>query len=1361
MASPIADPFAAYHGVYTSLYTVLSAEHVHQLEKAIWLKKTGQRDAARTIFANDLAPVNNIPVVIIEQADLEIEAGRWGRAWRLLDSALKELADVHADLDLPQHRLMMMTREMLGIRHRGDHDSAAREIERMRQWLCDLPATEYTDVQTSCISRYVIANMLSRLTSSYQNPLAEHIPRNDPTVVLSEPREPWSGLHDLRRSLTARGMFNEANNLFRVEINRTPPKDRGPFFEEFLASIADLPTSHGKHFIESAVRLQWSTTFFQLHNLPRAKEELALSETALNTWFAEFDISNTFTVPALQALLCEKLDFVGDHKVKLQVAEQFVDIFEKTGSSKTGSCLSTAAESAFALFESTGDSDYMKKCFSLYDRLQRYDELESEDLFDLVIHRNSLIDVTNKNMVDRQKSLEWIDGFLDKYDYFRSPAEMESLHTRKAMLLNGLRRFDEAKEAEDIAERYRSVGPSFGKWLHISFSNSVAPGNSTVEGEEYDSEDDDDGVFFFSPWHSVVGDTEKTVATAVNFLLDWSFEDLMGGHLTVQEFARITGIPNHLLGDLQDADGKATFDKIKGNQRENVLSFLVPSDAVSDVSQNIRWECTADWLSSAPKGQRNKRLYCLLMLRNARQYHFSNKHFWDLRIIELQHLLTLYGKLPKPIRDATRLMSQWYCELSQTYVALAEGKHNLQDPKTHEALLEADKYCDLAVKALRNEYKPNLLGIQLRFGALITILKIRQLEQQLEQASGTTDQPTCQEQTEEATSRHPDVDPSTLAKEITALRSAGLEKLKECEQIFTISELEASWLDDGLTGLDGLDGVEHRQRLSAFHGSFYTIYNAITLLLVEREPSQDTVNQVWGWVQKYKARSLTRTIGMRSAIPPSLLKLILASNDARPIYEEMLDLQKRICEAKASARFDLRQQLDAHRQRMRTHPLLRRLIDLREGTPLNLSKGQSDIAPIETEVGMPIVLVDWFFLPAYPNDAGDRLLLFTARDGSPPTMDVLTTKIQDVYAWQADYLSTQRLKMEEARHRFDAMLGGLVAPLSHRTEENEILVLCPSNTLHRLPLHALSVGTRLTEWGDDVPLALNWRNPVVYIHSHSLLRSCFSAAEHARHSPDSINARFLSGIPEEDADLFGAGRDSINDLAHIFATPPMIDGTASKPDFMKAATDSRLLHLHTHCNWDMGDPLDHHVEFPWLDEHFIDEIPDDQRARDHKLTAREVFDMTLLPGTHVNMIACQGGVTEVKLGDEVMGLVPALLHSGATSVVSTLWSIRDPDGAQFARLFFESFLQQCEGERADPLEALNRLRGALPGGTETDSASFVDVALALQYAVKSMDPHGRAPLLGWAGFVLHGFWQFSLPMGEAQWLKHRHSDIQS
>lgn len=434
------------------------------------------------------------------------------------------------------------------------------------------------------------------------------------------------------------------------------------------------------------------------------------------------------------------------------------------------------------------------------------------------------------------------------------------------------------------------------------------------------------------------------------------------------------------------------------------------------------------------------------------------------------------------------------------------------------------------------------------------------------------------------------------------------------------------------------------------------------------------------------------------------------------------------------------------------HGLLHQLIGLREAAPFNIS----EMAGIEATAGTSIVLVDWFYLPPYMDGETGRLLLLTARPGAEPTMDFLTTKIEHITAWKNDYLyppkwnsvQEENLIPMEAREVFDRMLGGLAAPLAYHTNPNEVLVFCPSDILHGVPLHALSLQIHPSDDEDCFKEPLIHRNPVVYTHSHTLLRSCFASTEFARGSPVSMKPCFVSGIsqaktggnndesmPQPD---YSKGRSSIQELARRFDTTPMIDDSASKEQFLKAAAGSRLLHLQTHGNWKSGDPLDHHVEFPLADRDAGEQRAESSDRQVGRLTARELFDIHFPPGTHVNMIACQGGVTDVRLGDEVMGLVPALLYSGASSTVSTLWRIDDGDGAQFSKYFFNSFLQQCARQKGE-------------GG----SAGFVNLARAVRAAVKKMDESQIEPLYRWAGFVLHGFWQFPVSAEDMTWIQAR------
>ncbi|KAK8075803.1 NAD(P)-binding domain protein [Apiospora hydei] len=531
----------------------------------------------------------------------------------------------------------------------------------------------------------------------------------------------------------------------------------------------------------------------------------------------------------------------------------------------------------------------------------------------------------------------------------------------------------------------------------------------------------------------------------------------------------------------------------------------------------------------------------------------------DLRIRELQTLLELERTLPKIIREAfPRNWSSWVGGMCMTLVNQLGPVADFTGDEASKKLLEAEKWNE---EALEEHLRVNDRVSYARFvrtGAQICLMKIFRLQQLMESQDTPTDSSTA----------------TAMEEETKALQATGIKRAEEADAILSKHEINASWSD-------GLESVYHRQDLTRFYGSAFTSITAITLYLAQKdELFPDAASSVWSWVQKYKARSLARTIGVRSYDPPELINRIMETPETRTLYEQMLELKKRTEEADLMARFELRRQMDAHLELMKeSHPLLRQLVDLHEATPFAIS----DIATLETQVGSPVVLVDWFYLPPYIADQAGQMLLFTARADKAPTMDVLPVTEADVLGWQEHHLfpfTWRRFREEnldtlEARRRFDAMLGGLIAPLAHRTKRGEVLVLCPSSTLHRVPLHALSLTYAKDSSGSSTATrteALIHRNPVIYTHSHSLLRSCAAAAEYARHAPRDLHALFLSGIPAAEAAGYAAGRQSIRDLAGGFDVSPMIDSGAGKAKFLESAAGSRLIHLHTHCNWRAGDP---------------------------------------------------------------------------------------------------------------------------------------------------------------------------------------------
>jgi CHAT domain-containing protein len=145
----------------------------------------------------------------------------------------------------------------------------------------------------------------------------------------------------------------------------------------------------------------------------------------------------------------------------------------------------------------------------------------------------------------------------------------------------------------------------------------------------------------------------------------------------------------------------------------------------------------------------------------------------------------------------------------------------------------------------------------------------------------------------------------------------------------------------------------------------------------------------------------------------------------------------------------------------------------------------------------------------------------------------------------------------------------------------------------------------------------------------------------------------------------------------------------------------------------------------------------------NKLTTARIIELDLSKGAHCNLMACASGrqgtyqvdlrrakPTADVMTNEVMGLVPGFLFSGAGSVTSTLWPIMDEHGAVFSYYFFREFM-----------EARKKARSQLLLG-EMD-LSWIDLAEVHQKAVLEMRRIYKQPS-AWAGFVLSGCWKFQV-----------------
>jgi CHAT domain-containing protein len=78
---------------------------------------------------------------------------------------------------------------------------------------------------------------------------------------------------------------------------------------------------------------------------------------------------------------------------------------------------------------------------------------------------------------------------------------------------------------------------------------------------------------------------------------------------------------------------------------------------------------------------------------------------------------------------------------------------------------------------------------------------------------------------------------------------------------------------------------------------------------------------------------------------------------------------------------------------------------------------------------------------------------------------------------------------------------------------------------------------------------------------------------------------------------------------------------------------------------------------------------------DGDFTARDMFGWRLNPELVV-LSACESGVSKVQAGDELIGLVRALLFAGTPTIVVSLWNAYDGSAAEIMNEFYRGHIEE-------------------------------------------------------------------------------------
>jgi CHAT domain-containing protein/uncharacterized protein HemY len=190
----------------------------------------------------------------------------------------------------------------------------------------------------------------------------------------------------------------------------------------------------------------------------------------------------------------------------------------------------------------------------------------------------------------------------------------------------------------------------------------------------------------------------------------------------------------------------------------------------------------------------------------------------------------------------------------------------------------------------------------------------------------------------------------------------------------------------------------------------------------------------------------------------------------------------------------------------------------------------------------------------------------------------------------------------------------LIEPIIDAVSQTKSIYFIPHSLIHYLPLHALEV--------NGVPLICD--HPVLYSPSTSVLSYLENRPKKGLKTCASFGVEFL---------------EEAKQIASIFNVRPKLG--VSRDEVLQSLNYD-ILHFACHGDYDYFDPLSSGLIL----------------TRGQKLTAREILNEKLSCQL-TTLSACMTGVNHLSRGDELTGLTRAFLYAGTSSLVVSLWMVRD------------------------------------------------------------------------------------------------------
>jgi CHAT domain-containing protein len=209
----------------------------------------------------------------------------------------------------------------------------------------------------------------------------------------------------------------------------------------------------------------------------------------------------------------------------------------------------------------------------------------------------------------------------------------------------------------------------------------------------------------------------------------------------------------------------------------------------------------------------------------------------------------------------------------------------------------------------------------------------------------------------------------------------------------------------------------------------------------------------------------------------------------------------------------------------------------------------------------------------------------------------------------------------------------LIAPVVSSLNGSH-LVIAPHGRLHTLPFQALFDGH---EYLID-------RFTISYAPSASVYALC------CRRSSSASNRALVLGI--SDASVPYVQEEVGVVAANLFDPVVLREESASANALRENGKNCRFIHIATHGYFRFDNPM-----FSGI------------RLGDSYLSLYDLYQLKL-PAELIALSGCSTGLNVIAAGDELIGLLRGLIHTGAETSLLTLWDVQDESSSQLMGLFY-------------------------------------------------------------------------------------------